>query len=118
MDENKMIERRKYPRMNVICSVTIKNLAERYTGIIRNICAYGICVETEHDLSKLGGDLGFEFSLPNGPIVKVKGVIQWGAPHDNVFLYGIRFTSISFFSKIRLMLYINREIRKFLKTNP
>lgn len=108
--------RRKYPRVVYSATVSIKPAAAGkvlYAGIIKNVSLGGLAVETE---SELNSDMEyfFEFYLPDRNTVKSKGKPVWELRSKNSNFYGIDFTSIGFFSKLKLKRFVGDKLREML----
>ena len=110
MEEDKFEERRSWPRIHLMCPVLLRGSTREYHGLIRNISARGAAVEIAEELPDRK-QYALEFILPDGPEIKVAGVMQWAIPQGEVFLYGIKFTNVGIFDILRLKSYIGKRAK-------
>ncbi|MDI6640906.1 MAG: PilZ domain-containing protein [Elusimicrobiota bacterium] len=107
------IERRRHPRIPFVTSVEILyKLKDRiFHGITRNISLGGIAIETEQHL-RVGDIYEFKFMLPSGEIIKPKGNVVWEQLSAiNTNLYGVKFTKLGFFQKLKLKKFIQNQLQ-------
>lgn len=111
MAENTEINKRKYPRLNIVCPCIVRVGSRDFHGIIRNISRGGLSLESANELSEKTS-YQISFVLPEGPQIATTGRIHWSMPQGNIFVYGLEFESLGFFKKISLNSYINKGISK------
>ena len=102
-------EARCAPRMRISCPVTIHSGSDIFQGVIRNISKNGIAVETLGTFAN-GVDHYFEFELPSGPKLKVRGTIRRIFHLPYTVLYGVKLLPLSIFTRWRLQAFLNKHI--------
>ncbi|MBI5574062.1 MAG: PilZ domain-containing protein [Elusimicrobia bacterium] len=106
--------RRKYPRIVYSATVNVKPLIASkisHNGIIKNISVSGLALEIENELNS-STEYIFEFYLPDKSTVKSKGKPVWELRSKNSNFYGIEFSSIGFFSKLKLKRFIENKLHE------
>ncbi len=96
---------RRAERFNAAARITVTAGKDKFSGIMRDISLKGISFRSE-DLIETEETCLFEIALPDGPVVKTKGIFMWKRPLGREHLYGVDFTRIGFFA--------NRRLKKWL----
>jgi hypothetical protein len=112
MPEKKGAERRKAPRIEVICPIAVYQGTSRVTGTIRNISPGGLGFDSPEVL-EANTSYPMEFSLPQGPHLKLRGQVLWRFQQKQSYCYGVTFSLPGFITRWRL----NRYLAKIIKTN-
>jgi len=106
--------RRKYPRIIYSATVNVKQVGVgkiSYSGIIKNVSVSGLALEIENELTS-GAEYIFEFFLPEKNTIKSKGKPVWELRSKSSNFYGIEFSSIGFFSKLKLKRFIEDKLNE------
>lgn len=110
-EARKGVERRKFIRVPVNCSVIVRSVQGEYAGVIRNIGEEGINLEAPQEMTP-NHKFNFEFELPDGPHFKLDGLVCWGMTHGSNYIYGIRFISMGFMNRFKMKNHIKKLIKK------
>ena len=108
------VERRRHPRVNFSTALDIYYIGVKEPisqGIVKNISLGGMSFETDNEFAT-GSDLEFRFDLGENKWVKVKGMVMWQTPSSGSFIYGIMFTKVSFFDKLKLKKFMKHALVK------
>ena len=103
-----MVERRRFLRVGVriFIDVFIKgDLRTRGRGVISDIGIGGMALETKEDL-EIDDVLILRFNLDVNTLFDLKGRIIRKEKKPALIKYGIKFTKIGFFEKIRLKRFV------------
>jgi len=103
--------------MNIACQVTAHTDRGDYPALIRNISKTGFGLETT-GVFFIGEEDLFEFELPGGPKLKVRGIIARVVKIGNTIQYGIKFMPLSIFAGWRLQSFLDKHITNENSTNP
>jgi hypothetical protein len=95
--------------MHIACQVTVHTDRGDYPALIRNISKTGFGLETT-GIFFVGEEDRFEFMLPGGPKLKVRGIVARVVKVGNTIQYGIRFMPLSFFAGWRLQSFLDKHI--------
>lgn len=109
MAEEDFGDRRKHPRMSVVCPVVVRGGSRDCHGIMRNISAGGAAIEISETLED-EKKYTLEFILPDGPELKASCEIMWKIPKDKDFMYGLRFLSLGMFGQMKLNSYMAKHL--------
>lgn len=92
-------ERRQFQRVSLEARISFESENNFYTGFTGDLSEGGIFVST-YDLQPIGTEIELEFMLPEGPVVKIVGIVKWlkepqGTHEDISPGMGIEFTNVS-----------------------
>lgn len=111
MAEGRPEERRRYQRVTFVNPVIIHDIVGEYHGIIRNINQEGLSFETMDHIFMVKDKYIFEFGLEKGPNFKLIGEIFWALPSKESNTYGVKFTSLGIFTRMRLKSFVDKIIK-------
>ena len=109
MAEENFEDRRSVPRISVVCPVLLKGASKEYHGLMRNISLGGAAIEVSEELPDKK-HLNLEFVLPEGPELKPACEIMWTIKREKAFLYGVKFTALGLFGRMKLKSYMGKHI--------
>jgi hypothetical protein len=100
---------RRQPRVSITCMVNVRTDRGTYPGLIRNISKTGFALETRATFYH-NEENEFDFELPGGPKLKVKGVVMRISKVSRSFVYGIKIMPLSLFSGWRLQSFLKKHL--------
>ncbi|MFN3966538.1 MAG: PilZ domain-containing protein [Endomicrobiia bacterium] len=112
-----MPNRRKYIRIPVTILVDLypsDSLAKKGRGCIVDLSLGGMAIETEAEL-ELNSEIFMRINLPTDggqTIFDVFANVIRKQDMGNIFHYGVKYTRINFFEKLKLRSFIKRWIKK------
>lgn len=110
MSEENSKDKRKHPRLTTVCPCIMKGHSKEHHGLLRNVSIGGASVELNNMLPEKD-NYELEFTLQDGPQVKVLSKISWSMPQGNAFIYGFEFINLGFFKRLGLNSYINKYMK-------
>jgi hypothetical protein len=100
---------RRQPRVSITCVVNVRTDRGTYPGLIKNISRTGFALETRATFYH-NEENEFEFELPGGPKLRVKGIVMRISKVSRSFQYGVKIMPLSLFSGWRLQSFLKKHL--------
>jgi len=105
MQDKFIVDYRKSPRHNLVCSVIITDGDKESFGVIKNVSEEGLKVESASKLP-LHSNCNMSFILPHGKELRLKVRFIWMSNSNSYYTYGAKISDIGLFNRFKLKKYL------------
>lgn len=98
---------RKLQRQEVLCSVIISDGVRESFGIIKNVSAEGLKLESASRFL-INSRYTMNFVLPHGQEMTLKGRFIWVNKGEMSYFYGAKIDDMGFLAKLRFKSYLKK----------